>query len=284
MKGSYRGKRSRFNALRRGAHRNKPQVWLPIAPGAQGSTSNRASNTLQYYANPGSTTENVPDQGWLFAITPEGSGNVQTTQSVFALGGDIDPEQQYRVVGLKGSLHWTPLQSLADPDNAPEAWSGFLSLYWYKLEASRTPTPESSDSPLVYPWSAGWDDEANTTGRTAQSFVPWYETVAVVSGPSTLRNRDPRYRVDVMHHVKVPWTIKMRPVWDNSVSDSVLFFPVEQRPIRIPLPRKLICNVGRGQALACAYQITSQSSVAAASAPVGLFNFQDMKILVHELD
>lgn len=281
MSRSSRG--ARFRALRRGAHKTKPQVWLPIAPGPQGTTANRADNSLQYFATPGSTTESIPDQGWLFAITPEASSSSNATKSVFGLGGDIDEDQLYRVVGLKGSLHWTPLQSLSDPDRFQEAWSGFISLYWFKVEASRTTTVESMDSGLLYPWSGGWDDTANTDGIHAQSFVPWYNTVSVTGGPATLRNKDPRYRTDVIHHVKIPWTLNVMPYYDVDNSVPVYAY-VGQRPIRIPLPRKIICNVGRGQALACAYQVVSQSSTAVGSSPAGMFNFQDMRILVHELD
>lgn len=282
-----RTKRSRFAALRRGAFRKKPQVWIPLAPGPQGNTSNRPDMVDYRFSTPGSIAEQSPDQGWLFAITPELSGSATPNAqiaSVLGLGGQIDPDQAYRVVGIKGSLHWTPLVSLADPPGSavPEGLFGFLKLYWYKLKASLDGSADFSGGPLEYPWSGGWDDTANTSGNHVDGFLPWTKAHSVLT-VANLRNRDPRYRMDVIHHCKVPWTLEYRPVYDSG-TDNILLQPIGQYPIRLPLPRKLVCNIGRGEALACAYQVTSESGSNAASSPAGIFNFEDLRFMVHELD
>lgn len=274
--------RSKWARMRSGStSRRKPQVWIPLAPGPQGTTGSRTFDTSKYLPTNGSIVEFLPDQGWLFAITPELTDG-DAGASVMGLGGAIDSEQAYRVVGLKGNLSWTPQYTLSDPNNDVSAWSGWISLWWYKVEASLAGAVPSADSPLRYPWSAGWLTKSNTEGNFAQGFVTNYHAVTLNSGPSALRNKDPRYRVDVMHHVRKPWSLNVMPIIDGA--DVISNLTMNQRAVSLPLPRKVVCNVGRGEALACAYQVVSDSNVPSASSPGGLFTFSDMKVLVHELD
>lgn len=279
MKGA-RTKGSRFRALRKGRFTKKPQTWLPLAPGPQ-NVSNRPEVTVNYFSNPGSTEEQSPDMGWLFAITPE--RDLVNVTSVMAIGGDIDEDQKYRVVGIKGNLFYTPLASLNEDVGTVEACTGFVETYWYKVKTSLDSAANLSNSPLTFPWSGGWDDTANTSGIHVQGFVPWQQSIAVSSGPSALRNRDPRWRSDVMFHSKTPWVLPHFPYFDQTTM-GVQYRAVAPCPVRIPLPCRVICNVGAGEALACAYVITSQSGVNVESSPAGIFSFNDMKIMVHELD
>lgn len=277
-------KRNRFARLRKGAFTKKPQVWIPLFSGPQGSTTNRPSITSMFRPTNGSNNEVTPDQGWLFAITPElDQGSLA---SVMGIGGDIDPEQRYRVVGMNGSLFWTPYTALVDPDNSFTAWSGFISLWWYKVKASLDASGDAFAEGASYPWSNGWDDVSNTEGLHVLGHVPWMNTTAIVNGPSTLRFKDPRYRADLMRHSVTPFVIDMMPLMETTggSSTSVTYVPRAQMPIRLPLPRKVICNVGRGEALGCAYQIITQSGTPVESSPTGIFAGLDLKVMVHELD
>lgn len=275
-------RRSRFNAMRRGAYRNKPQTWIPLAPGPQGSTSNRPDQTAYWFQTPGSISEIAPDAGWLFAITPEASNLGTLARSIVPIGGEANANEQYRVLGLSGKLHWTAQVSLEDPDNDPTAWSGFLSTYWYKVKASLAETSPAAGEPVAYPWSGGWDDTTNTQNTHVRGFVPYTNQAYSVATGDPLRGRDPRWRRDLMFHTVQPWRLEVMPIFDT-VTQSVVYQYLAQRPIRVPLPRRVVCNVGRGEALACAYHVWSQSGSQAGSSPVGIFNFQDLRIKVMEL-
>lgn len=295
MKGSRFKKSSRrsggFAAMRRGYGKKRPQTWLLLPPGPQGSTGNRADQGLMMYDDPGSVDEQSPSSGWLFAITPEGdngsSGIGTSNVPVLGLGGSISPNLKYRFVGFKGRLYWQPFTPLTDPpEPSGEANTGFLNLYWYKVKA-QMPAGGSSQLPQ-YPWSGGWNDTANTTGNQhTRSFVPNYETQIETSADA--RRADVRWRTDVIHHVCIPWSIQymLAPgTWDSTGEyiNGAGFVAQPVKPISIPLPRKLICNIGRGEALACAYQVVSGSSVPVSSSPASRFWLADLSVKVFEID
>lgn len=283
MKGSRRGaSKQRFSRIRSGRAKRKPQTWIPLAAGTQTSMSNRPDQIFARRATNGSNDEAVPDQGWLWVISPELVGFNQEP-SVVAVGGEADPDMQYTVAGMTGRLFWTPLQSLSDPDNDPAAWTGFIRMVWMKVRA--IPDESGSQTPQ-YPWSGSWSDPVDSGPTHVQGLFPNYTTVSVNNAASqrSFALRDGRYRTSIIRRYEKPWLLDMMPMtWWNSQANQVesQYSPRASRPVQLPLPRKLVCNVGRGESLACAYQVVSQAATNSGSSPAGIFDFSDVKIKVY---
>lgn len=278
----YRGSRGRFNAIRQGRTRRKPQTWIPLASGDQSLVTDRGVQPWARHRNSGSVVTAAADQAFLWVISPELVGSAKNP-TVVAVGGEADPDMKYKVVGITGHLFWTPAFSLADPNQDPLGWTGFIRVFWGKIKAM----PEPGGSGVAeYPWSGGWTDPADSSGSHLSSLVNFYDDASVdtEANQRALALRDVRYRTDIMRTYVRPWHIPYMPVaWYDSDDHNVVqeYLPQAARPIQIPLPRKLVCSVGRGESLACWYQIVSQSSVPSASAPTGQFDFTDVKVKVY---
>lgn len=270
-----RSSRSRFNAMRRGAMRNKAMEWIPLAPeDSDNPGSTRLQRAWNFHTTQGSNSMEAPTAGWLFAITPE-NGEDQGGNYVHPVKGSIDASSQYRVAGIRGNLWWTPVVSLNENPSV-EALSGFLELAWYKLRRGAFNAFEpTAGTPSVYPWRRWNSVEAGPLA--AQGFV----SNLVEQNVSTLNNRDNRFRGDVMRRYVVPWTLNVFPVIDSE--DVVRFEYVANKPIKLPLPRKVVANVGADECLALAYQVYSQSNVNVSSSPAGIFHFDQLRVKVYEL-
>lgn len=272
--GSRNGTRRRQGTLARirsGTNtRKKAEWWRPRFPGPPSAA--KAENTQNFYYTPGSVSSDQPDRGWLFAITPE---------RYLGASQSIDPESdnsaQYQVAGIKGTLMYTPLLSLNDQVGDPGKNSGYVEMYWYKLRimpyAGRLST--LTDQTQSYPW-ASWEDPADTGLTHVDGYLP-----QVGIAPANQQGRDARWRSDVMFHCRIPWSIE-RNVYYDVVQDVIGEEVTKQIPIRLPLPRKVVCNVGRGECLAACYQVVSHSQTNAASSPVGVFT-SDLKVKVFEV-
>lgn len=279
---SVKGRRSRFSAMRQGRISRKPQFWIPLGAGTPG-TSNRPDQKWLNRVTPGSSDENVPDMGILWAITPELSGTGHNVVSVLPVGGEADADMRYRVVGIQGKLFWTPLVSYDTgggtdlPAEPTASYSGYIRVVWTKLRAQ----PDSGGSGNAeYPWEAGFDLDSEVGPTRCIPYFPYYNAVTIQTAPTqtiTLRNRDGRYRNDIMRHYEKSWQLPLTTVWDNA-NGTVAYFPVAARPIEIPLPRKLVCDVGQGEALVCMYQVVSNSGIAVGSSPGGVFHFGSVRV------
>lgn len=277
-----RSRRGRFNAMRQGRSPRKPQTWIPLFKGVQTALSNRQEQVWARYATPGSTDEGIPDMAWLWVISPELVG-VDHSPTVVALGGEADPDMQYTVAGMTGRLTWTPMESLGDPNTDSAAWSGFVRLYWVKVKS----IPQQAGSQLAqYPWDGSWTDPVDSGPSHVFSYLPYYNT-ASVSNAAEQRSfalRDARYRRDIIRRTEKAWVLPYMPTTYFDPRDELVhteYFVQAARPITLPLPRKLVCKVGRGEALACAYQVVSQSGLNAGSAPTGVFDASDVRIKVY---
>lgn len=280
-KGSYRRTASRFNAMRRGRLARKPQIWIPLASGDQSLLNNRREQVWARRETVGSVSEGIPDQGWLFVISPEEVGGANDP-TVVAFGGEADPDMEYKVVGITGRLTWTPMDSLSDPNTDPTAWSGFVRTAWVKVHSV---PQEAGSGKALYPWSGSWTDPADSTGAHVSSIFPYYDTASVDTelNQRALAERDGRWRTDVIRRYERTFVMDYMPMVYYDAGDGTpqfSYLPRANRPIQIPLPRKLVCNVGRGQALACAFQVVSQSNFPTGSAPTGVFDFSDVKVKV----
>lgn len=282
-----RSNRTSFAAMRRGAMRNKPEWVVPLAPGDYGGGGggilDRQPHWMFYrtgsFASGGVSGQT---QGWLFALTPElfpRDGNDTMAGFVnYSEGANA----RYRVAGFQGKLHWTPLYpSYAITTFSSENLSGTFWYGWFKVDANAPPL--STDTiEESYPWGTFGTLAGGANGEAAtRTFTP----IAQAGNATGLFNRDARFRAKLMHSNSFTWTMKAIGQSEDSAGTGFQqsFIPTGYE---IPLPRKLVCNVGRGEALALAYWYRDNSFVGGGvgGSPNSIFTFPSLRVKVYELD
>lgn len=283
----FQGRRM-MRSLRKGGFRSRPIYGVPLFPGTL-DTSNRDAQVQNLFPVDGSVDELLPWQSILFAITPELSENASYSLWIPGLGQAGANPARYRVVGLDGAMHFFVTETLNDPATDPGSQVGVVDVIWAKVE--RQNDPSASVAANRYPW-VRWDQDwaTNTNLRqAANGFVPrWGAT-----GTAGLEFADGRYRVDVMRRYCVPWQLRKQYIGDvtgtltggtgDIVTNQLAVVGAGAGISRIPVPKRIMANVGRGEALCCFASVVSMSNVATGSSPVGHFH-STLRVKMYELD
>lgn len=275
--GRMRGMRSgRFN-------RKHPKWMIPTAPGDYTASLSYGQQKILFFNSNGqlqSGGDTGADQGWLFAMTPE---ILQRTglEPYAGLAGDSDTQyDRLRIVGMVGKLFWTPFAPVSDPGIQdpydPSELTGSIVVCWYKVEAHAATT--SGGFVNSYPWGSFSEADAASTADV-ETYLPG------IGSPTFqgTQNVDYRFRAKLMNVVHKRWTIGCAIAHNDS--GGVLIRQLMPHPIEIPLPRKLVCNIGKGEALGCAYYIRNDGTVnGIGGAPSSRFSFESMRVKCYELD
>lgn len=279
--------RSSFTRMRKGAPQNKKPKWfLPTSPGDYGIAAGgtRALQPHMHLDLAGTILSGNADdgyqRGWLFAMTPEVMERGGAGAAFPGLLGDQDSEyDRLRIAGMDGKLFFTPYGPVNEvgPEEPFAATNmvGFVHWAWFKVTAGQSDIDPGGFT-RAYPWlTFGLADAA----AGADTFGP-----AFSEDPLTFAtNRDWRYRAKLMAKGTKPWSIDLRNTWmDTPGSTQHQYIP---HPIEIPLSRKLVCDVGKGEALGMAYMIHTTSGVnGQTGAPSARFDFQSLRVKCYELD
>lgn len=274
--------RGKFNRLRH--PRGKSPFWVVarfpgvgVGAGAWGSD---ADTFTQTYDTPGSAS--APISTWVFALSPElhAQGEAPALEAPIEPSGSdgaqrqIEPKGHYRVVGVRGSLLWTPLAPLADPLDG-SAYAGTISGAWFKCEKAAGGTLLSE-----FPWK-GWSVSDAQAAANQSGF-----RVGVQEGSrNATLGRDPRLRYDMFGSFMKPWRMEQGPGFVSGADGSVETFLEPTwavgHPVKIPIP-KPVWNIGRGEAMG--FIVTIKDMSPNRSAPVGKFVADDLRFKLIELD
>lgn len=292
LKGGYGGKmrgrrssmRGRRSAMRSGRFNKKHPKWmLPTAPGDYTASLSYGQQKILFFDSNGALQSGGAtgaDQGWLFAMTPEILAR-SGLEPYAGLAGDSDTQyDRLRIVGMTGKLFWTPFAPVSDPgQNAPydpSELTGTIIVCWYKVEAHAATIAGGYVN--SYPWASFSEADAAATANI-ETYLPG------IGSPTFqgTQNVDFRFRAKLMSVVHKRWTIGCNIA--RNEEDASLIRQLLPHPIEIPLPRKLICNIGKGEALGCAYYIRNDGTVnGVGGAPSSRFSFESMRVKCFELD
>lgn len=277
------GTRGLRRAMRSGRYvRKSPKWFYPVAPGDNGSsgTVNYNFQKQLYYDLTGtlqSGGSNGASVGWLFALTPEVFDRSNTPFA--GMAGDRDTTaDRLRIVGMTGNLFFTPLNPIIDePADSmpPSAFTGTLITAWFKFTQAHSSL--TGGISRGYPWGQFTPADASSAGATA-TFVPSLGVPLLDS----LSSLDYRERAHLMHVKHQRWRIPH--VIAGTVTDGFITSYMPQS-IQVPLPRKVIANVGKGEALAMMYYIRDDGTInGTAGSPAARFSFESMRIKCFETD
>lgn len=303
MKGRRYGRGGKWSRMRRGIQRGKKPVWgIPTSPGGFLTPSTfEFQPHMHYHVGANSWNPLSPNaganQGWLWALTP----TILRRDSVFqtfpgllfpqngqnANGNEVGMRQIYdrvRIAGFTGKLMFTPnFPAGLNPTDGkyfPQTLCGRIVWAWYKVHAS-----ENDDASGGFTRSFPFlDFSPGDAADTADTYLP--------HGVNTfydVAQRDPRMRAKLMRMGTKSWRIPVAMTY-NPVGAGSYEYQCMPQPIEIPLPRNLICDVGRDEALALAYWVRDNSIVMpetegeGGGAPDMLFNWETVRVKCYELD
>lgn len=280
-----RSSRGRFAAMRRGAMKNRPIWAIPTGPGSYGPDGiGRDEQVHLRYFDPGNLSSGgAPgaSQGWLFALTPESferDGDTPDGIPGLILGKQQDTyDNRYRIAGFSGQLLWSPQAPIGEQsaNPPPDTLSGVAHFLWYKFEAGQ------SDSTAGFKRSYPWLSFSTVDAKAGVDTLVPFEVMPGGAALTFLDDRDYRYRAKVIRSATIPWKIDASVTGDSVDGYNTVFSP---RVYRVPLPRKLVCNVGRGEALGLAYWIRDFTVVnTAGGAPASVFDFSSLRVKLYEL-
>lgn len=285
--GARRRRTGSFARMRKGAPQNKKPMWMiPMGPGDYGATGGATGRqphiqtpllgTLQSGGSDGAQA------GYLFALTPERferDGN-EPSGIPGMLGNGGDEFDRLRIAGMDGKLLWTPVAPVYDlpTGQPPEAslLTGVINWWWMKVVAQEYDESFDPQYAWGYPWASfSFSDAANLE-------APNKPLLTALTSQDAAR-KDWRYRAKLMGKGSKPWALTYAPYWNTDTQAQVNTF--NSRSIEIPLPRKLVCDVGKGEALAMMYWIRDNTRAnTVGGAPASVFDYSSMRVKCYELD
>jgi len=290
LKGSYGSKgrsmrtnrsRNRFAAMRKGKAARKPLEFIPLSPGPFASTAVGQKDRvcpIDGHLGTGLYTQ------WVFALTPEILDYGASDEPGMYLSDDTTEynRSRMRIVGMRGDLYYTPLAPLGIEQAIParfDAFSGLMGWSWMRIQAGAIVGGGAGTEP-VYPFG---DFDSGTVSQNIATggYTPHID---IIGDADSLPLADKRLRRGrgIINHGTRPWRIDT--VW-NTALDPESLFPGAGRSIKIPLPRKLVCDVGQGEVLAMVmWQKDFGTDPAISGSPSARLDYPDLRILAYELD
>lgn len=225
----------------------------------------------------GASTYGTNSRRWLFCIHP---GSDVPSGNPFLAGLEDEGSSaeansaSYRIVGMVGSVYWTPTFSAPLSENVlGENCSGMFYGAWLHLKKGMNFTTSTRE------WEFRRWPESNVT-----HLVPGVEMgylpvdVPSASTQAVLDAHDARTAGATMQRFCFPWRADY--VYDPSAPTQSALGGAPS--YKIPLPRKLVMNVGDQDALALVYWVKDNGQ--RGGAPDGIFNYADFGVKMHRLD
>jgi len=307
LKGAYgskggsmrRTKRSKFARLRKMPKGREADWVIPLGPGTN-PTQSQGDQLHFEMLTPEAVSGSIA-KSWQFVIHPGLRPDNGTTPQLPWVAGleEYSESARYRVMGMAGDIYYTPMYT-SDEEVEPWQCAGFVAGAWYKLTRSNAIDIEADGTTIVNPAfraqfpyrSLSTLDSTRMADEKAGYGVP-----DTVTGTAPYREEGQIVQQDwrLCEHAKPiapfckPWRAGfIPPIW--GVDDTGQ--PVTQidQPkmdaagaVRLPIPRKLVANIGRDEALAL-YLMTWANPGTAYRSPRGVLTFPTFKVKLLELD
>lgn len=272
-------RRNSFARLRSGAPSRKTEIWaLPVASGAY--TTGSIDQLTRMQQMPGHLGNTIQAQ-WLWALTPEilERTGLDPIPGLFWDDNDnVNNDDRFRIVGITGSLYYTPIAPLAASGASEGANCGMVGISFTKFDAQNFTTVSGENRP-TYPFTPFGLGGPLPQPITQEIGVTPYLTN--VLSPQAAQYADYRTRRGrVMFKAIVPWRMEQFYNVDEAAGECYA-----GPSVRIPLPRKLLCNIGKGEAVGVAvWQKDFGTNAEASGSPSAVLSFHDVKIKLHKLE
>lgn len=278
-------RRNSFARMRAGGGKKHPQYMIPYAPGdygGGGGTGRELEPHRQYFVDSAtlSGTANGATRGWLFALTPEyfareGNQPNGIPGMSFGLTDSSGNSDRIRIAGMLGACKFVALSpgDTTGPDSPEVMFDAVFA--WWKVQASKSSL--AGGFRTNYPWESF--SELDAVDSNVDTFVPAEQGTT----SDTIVDVDGRFRakcIRMVHRVG-----KIVPVYRFDMNGDIVGTTYHTTPIDVPLLRRIVCDVGKGEALALSYWMRNYATVNTRPAgPSGVFTFPTMRIKTYELD
>lgn len=290
---------SKFSRLRQTPKGREADWVIPLAPG-HNPTQSQGDQLHMEWQTPQNTSGTI-SRWWQFVVHPGLRPAAGTTPVLPWVAGleENSESARYRLQGFSGDVYWSPLQS-SDEEITPPMCSGFVAGAWYKLQRSNAIDIEADGTTVVNPtFRAQFPFRALSTldsTRMADE-VAGYGVPYPLNGNADYVEDGQLVHEDwrLVEHAKPigmfckPWyTDFVSPIFGfDDVGQPVTVSQIAQmgpaHAVRIPLPRKLVCNVGRNEALAL-YMMAWCGVGSSYKAPYGTLTYPTFRAKLLELD
>jgi len=218
---------------------------------------------------------------WLFCIHPGADGG--NTGDPFMLGNKYSEFQQgnstlMRLVGMKGNINWVPL--FGNPQGETlyqENCSGMFYGAWIKIKRTMQTTLLGAGDPR---WPFG-DWRQSSVAHFPPKFQAGYLPDPQLDNASVAALetvRDWRVEHETIMKFEFPWRVDYVM---NSASPTSSSFG-GAHTYKLPIPRKLVMNVGDDTALALVYRIFDND--VHGGGPDGQFNHANFCVQLADID
>lgn len=321
LKGAYGGrggsmyrrtKRSKFSSLRKVPKGRRAEYAIPLGVG-ESMDSPDISQLHIAQSTGGSTVDGIHRQ-WMFVIHPGIRPAIGTTPVLPWMMGqsNTSEEARYRVLGLQGKIHWRPLTTGTE-DAFPLECCGYIAGAWYKLRRSDAlnvdgVTVLENSIYNRFPWrslnavdslrtaveGAGFGINDSLTNANVQLGTDQFTTASMDAARAQVRiGQQTDWRLadkSPIGQFCVPWKAEYVPrqwVWSVSADDFAKAEPAEMgasAAVSIPLPRKLIANVGGDEALGFYFMSWNVGDNTSVKHPIGRMDYPTFRVKLLELD
>jgi len=294
-----RSRRSNFSSLRKVPKGREPDYVIPLAAGEQFDASRTEQLHYQQDTQP-KTSGDFGTRMWAMVLHPglRPVGGISPPLPWVAGLEENSDTSRYRVLGMQGSVYWAPTASVNE-DVGPDSCTGFIMGAWYKLERNNAIDIEADGTVVNPSFRAQFPfrsfsalDQLRMAAEEQGLGVP-----TVTSGtPTTDVEKVTQMDWRISNHAKPigafckPWRADFQPpIWSfDDVGQPVaqLQAPLlgPGYPVQLPMPRKLVANIGRNEALALFLQIEDNGSSQSISSPVGRLMWPNFRVKLLELD
>jgi len=297
-----RTKRSKFARLRRMPKGREADWVVPLGPGSN-PTQSQGDQLHMEMLTPQDIAGN-PARWWAFVLHPGLRPDTGTSPQLPWVGGleEYSESARYRVMGMAGDVYYTPQYS-SNEEIDPPACVGFIAGAWYKVQRSNAIDIEGDGTTIVNPpfrsqfpyRSLNATDSTRMAAEEAGFGVPY-----PLAGTADYREEGQLVQQDwrLVEHAKPigmfckPWRADFIPAqWgvdDTGQPVTQISLPTlgPAHPVRLPMPRKLVANIGRDEALALYLMAWNNpaGSNPSVKAPKGLLTYPTFRVKLLELD
>lgn len=290
--------RRKWNRLRSGVSaKKKPRVMIPLGPPP--STVEIGGEDAQLgqvqYLDGSLGTQLY--QRWLFVMTPEKlvmedlnvSPLYAATNEGDTVAADKDPGSQIddvvRIIGMRGSVYWTPQTPLGEPASlSPENFTGKWGYAWTVQRATGTTSADGTPAYLF----GNYDEATSANGIAGRGLMPVQGVGAYLGNLANIDWRLSQAKMSILKYGMGRWRIpaEYTTAFDSSgaITEQRLL-PLPPSSYRIPVPRKLCVDVGKGKALCLIIWYRDDNpSGEVGGAPAARLDYHDFRVIGHVLD
>jgi len=297
-----RTKRSSFSRLRKMPKGREADYVIPLGPGVNPTQSQ--GDQLHFQMQTLGTSAGGPSRLWQFVVHPGLRPDGGTSPQLPWVTGleEHSESARYRIMGMQGDVYWTPMYS-NNEELTPQECTGFIAGAWYKVRRTNAIDIEADGTTIVNPAFRAQFPVRSLSVLDSQRMAAeeaGYGIPTGIVGTTPYREEGQIVQQDwrLCEHAKPigmfckPWRADFIPPiygFDDTgqpVTTAAIGQLGPAQAVRLPMPRKLVANVGREEALALYLQIWGGISGTSPSygAPWGLLTYPTFRVKLLELD